>query len=296
MDKKTHFVVDTAGEPRYFVRAVGCVRGQASGRDYGKQTMKKTSVLVAVAAVAMTGAVALAQTNVYSRNAVGAVRVDIPPAGQFVMAGFSFKPIGADAITLKDLLGTNQLVKFNAAPFASRVYVWDPSAGGGGGYISVFQKPDGDFYKIASPTEKTNPVITAGQGFWIQSPNNSTTSMSVFIMGEVLSSNQTARIHTAGFMMIANPYSAPLDLNDANIDWVADGAKVGANAVLADSAYVWDGSGYISVYLRSSDSNWHYATPPYALATNAVIPVGGAAWYKAKQQFTNSLVRPYPWW
>lgn len=258
--------------------------------------MKKSSVFMAVAAVVLTGVVALAQTNVYSRNAVGAVRIDIPPAGQFVMAGFSFKPIGADTITLKDLLGTNQMVKFNAAPFASRIYIWDPSIGGGGAYVSVFQKPDGDFYLIASPTVKTNPIIGTGQGFWIQSPNNSTTSMPVFIMGEVLSSNETDRAHSTGFMMIANPYSAALDLNDTNIHWVADGAKTGANAVLADSAYIWNGNGYISVYLSSIDQKWHYAVPPYAIATNALIPVGGAAWYKAKQVFTNSLTRPYPWW
>jgi hypothetical protein len=97
-------------------------------------------------------------------------------------------------------------------------------------------------------------------------------------------------------MMIANPYSAPLDMNGTNVDWVGDGAIAGPAAPAADTAYIWNGSAYISLFLRSTDSNWHYSSPPYALATNAVIPVGGAAWYSAKQQFTNSMVRPYPWW
>lgn len=258
--------------------------------------MKKTSVLVAVAAVAVTASVALAQTNVYSRNAVGAVRIEVPPSGQFVMAGFSFKPIGADTITLKDLLGTNQLVKSTVPLFANRIYIWDPAIGGGGGYISVFQKADGNFYFIGSPATSTNPLIGTGQGFWIQSPNNATTSMPVFIMGEVLSSNDTDRIHTSGFMIIANPYSAPLDINSTNLNWVADGAKHGVIPTLADNIYIWNGAGYDSCFLRTADQKWHYSASPYALATNAVIPVGGAAWYSAKQLFTNSLVRPYPWW
>jgi hypothetical protein len=258
--------------------------------------MKKTSVLVAVAAVAMTGAVALAQTNVYSRNAVGAVRIEVPPAGQFVMAGFSFKPIGADTITLKDLLGTNQLVRHSAPTFASRIYIWDPSIGGGGGYVSVFQKADGDFYLMGFPTVTTNPLIRTGQGFWIQSPNNAATSMPVFIMGEVLSSNETDRVHTTGFMMIANPYSAPLDINSTSLNWVADGATPGVIPTVADNIYIWNGVGYDSCFLRTADQKWHYSASPYALATNAVIPVGGAAWYSARSTFTNSLVRPYPWW
>jgi hypothetical protein len=259
--------------------------------------MKKTSVLVAVAAIAMTGAVALAQTNVYSRNAVGAVRIEVPPAGQFVMAGFSFKPIGADTITLKDLLGTNQLVKGTTLPtFATRVYIWDPSLGGGGGYLAVFQKADGNFYKTAQTSVQTNPVITTGQAFWIQSPNNSATSMPIFIMGEVLSSNDTDRIHTAGFLMIANPFSAPMNLNDTNINWIADGAKGHASLpTLADNVYVWNGVGYDRFWLKP-DGKWYSTLPGYPLATNAIIPVGAGAWYSAKQQFTNSLVRPYPWW
>jgi len=258
--------------------------------------MKKTSVLVAVATATVIGAAAIAQTNVYSRNAVGAVRIDVPPGGQFVMAGFSFKPIGADTITLKDLLGTNQLVQFNASPGASRVYIWDPSMGGGGGYVSVYQRSDGNFYLIAAPTVQTNPLISAGQGFWLQSPNNATTSMPVFIMGEVLSSNETDRIHTTGFMMIANPYSAPLDINGTNVSWIVDGATAGVAPTIADTVYIWDGAGYNSCYLRSVDAKWHYATPPFAVATNAIIPVGGAAWYKAQKSFTNALTRPYPWW
>jgi hypothetical protein len=258
--------------------------------------MKKTSVLVAVAAVAMTGAVALAQTNVYSRNAVGAVRVEVPPAGQFVMVGFNFKPIGADSITLKDLLGTNQLVKGVIPTLSSRVYIWDPSLGGGGQYVSVFQKAEGNFYKVSAPTVQSNPLVRAGMGFWIQSPNSAVAPTNVFIMGEVLSSNETDRVHSEGFMMIANPFASPLDLNDTNINWIADGARAGTLPTLADAAYIWQGAGYMSLFLRSADSKWHYSVPPYALATNAVIPVGGAAWYKAKQAFTNSLSRPYPWW
>ncbi|MBU4459908.1 MAG: hypothetical protein KJ579_05015, partial [Verrucomicrobia bacterium] len=67
--------------------------------------MKKTSVLIAVAAVALTGAVALAQTNVYSRNAVGAIRLDLE-RGRFYMVGHNLVPLGTNVSTPEVILGT----------------------------------------------------------------------------------------------------------------------------------------------------------------------------------------------
>ncbi len=254
--------------------------------------MKKTSVLVAVAAVAMTGAVALAQTNVYSRNAVGAVRVDIPPTGQFVLCGFNFKPIGSDSTTLLSLLGTN-VPGHTTALRATRVHMWDPYANaGGGGYLSVYFRT-GQWHTIVGNVV-TNPTIAAGAGFWIQSGSTAPTTFPLFIMGEVISSGVVDRVMEDGFSLISNPYSAPLNLNDTNISWQADGATGRNVALNADTVYVWNGVGYDNYYLKA-DYRWYYVIGG-AYASNAVIPVGAGAWYKAKVPFTNSLVRPYPWW
>lgn len=254
--------------------------------------MKRFAV-VGIAAAAMVAALSsYGQTNVYSRNAVGAIRVDIPPTGQFALAGYNFKPIGADTITCSDLFGTNQLVKNNFPTFATRIYFWDPAANG---YLTVFQKADGNFYRAASPYPATNPVISAGQGFWIQSPNGATTTTVVYLMGEVISSNDLDRVMVNTFQLIANPYSAPLDLNDTNIHWQADGATANNFASFADQCFIWNGAGYDAYYLRASDWKWHYQVGN-ALGSNAAISVGGGAWYKARNVFTNSLVRPYPWW
>ncbi|MBM4155967.1 MAG: hypothetical protein FJ221_13225 [Lentisphaerae bacterium] len=257
--------------------------------------MKTTSVFVAVAAVAVTASVALAQTNVYSRNAVGAVRVDVPPAGQFVLAGFNFKAIGGDDATFSALFGTNQLVKNTLNTKATRIYLWDPAKGGGGGYWIFFQKPDGQFYNRDASTIPTNPVIRIGEGFWVQSPNDATTNTSIFIMGEVVSTQQFDRVTPNGFFMIGNPYASPLDLNGTNLTWMADGAFGHNLASQADNVYIFNGVGYDRYFLKT-DGKWYVALSPFPLATNAVIPVGSGAWYKAKNVFTNKLVRPYPWW
>ena len=84
-------------------------------------------------------------------------------------------------------------------------------------------------------------------------------------------------------------------LNDTNITWIADGATGHAtNPTRADTVYVWNGAGYDSYYLKP-DGKWYYVVGG-AYASNAVIQVGAGAWYKARNAFTNSLVRPYPWW
>jgi hypothetical protein len=243
----------------------------------------------------MTGAVALAQTNVYSRNAVGAVRVDIPPSGQFVMCGFNFTPLGSNEVSLLTLLGTNLPAHTSNPTRATRVYIWDPAALGGGGYLSVYlRSPSYQWHTILENTP-TNPMLRAGAAFWIQSSQLAPTSMPVFIMGEVLSTNDIDRSLGAGFSMVANPYSAPLDLNDTNINWIADGATGhNTNPTRADNVYVWNGAGYNNFFLKL-DGKW-YDVITTAYASNAVIPVGAGAWYRARGAFTNSLVRPYPWW
>lgn len=251
--------------------------------------MKRFAV-TSVAAVALMAAVSsFGQSNVYSRNAVGAIRVDIPTSNKMVLCGFNFKPIGSNEISLVSLLGTN-LVGHAVATRATRVHLWNPASNA---YLSVFFN-GGTFYTVVGSIA-TNPMVTPGQGFWVQAPANATTNNTIFMMGEVISSNIVDQEVSSGFSLIANPYSAPLDLNDTNLHWVASGATASNIATRSDTVYVWNGSGYDGYWLKNSDSNWHYVIGG-SLATNAIIPVGQGAWYKSRKLFTNAVVRPYPWW
>lgn len=258
--------------------------------------MKKFLVASIVAGAACAALVSIAQTDVYSGNAVGFVKITVPPSGQMVMAGFNFKPIGADAISLKDLFGTNQFVQANTAAKSTRIYIWNPALAGGGGYETYYQKPNGSFYDVTGTVLSTNPVIRAGDGFWLQSPNGASSNATIFVMGEVVSTGSFSRVETSGMMIIGNPYAAALDLNDTNLTWVADGATPANTPSKADTVYIWNGSGYNTFFLNKASGKWCEAVSPYPVATNAIIQVGGAAWYKGKNTFTNRLVRPYPWW
>ena len=252
--------------------------------------MRKTVALSLLAGVSLGAAVAWAQTTVYSANVVGFVSVVVPKAGGMVLAGYNFKPAGGSLATLKEVFGTNQLVQATVPTKATRICIWNTSSST---YDIVFQKKDGEFYKDTG-TLFTNAVLKSGDGFWIQSHSTSTNDLTLSLAGEVLSTNQVSRITPAGLMIIGNPYAADLDLNSTNLTWVADGAKAATIPPKADVVYIWTGTQYNSFFLKSSDGKWHDVVSPFNLATNAVIPVGGAAWYSAKGTFTNKLVRPYP--
>lgn len=252
--------------------------------------MKKVVALSLLIGVTIGAAVAWAQTTVYSANVVGFVSVVVPKAGGMVLAGYNFKPAGGDSATLKEIFGTNQLVKAAIPTLATRIFVWNTATAS---YTTYYQKASGEFYTSLGVLT-TNSVIRAGEGFWIQSNSASTNDLTLTISGEVLMSNQVSRATPAGMMMIGNPFSADLDLNSTNFNWIADGAKEATLPTLADTVYIWTDTGYKNFFLKSSDHKWHETVSPYALATNAVIPVGKGAWYKAKGSFTNTLVRPYP--
>ncbi|MCX6997037.1 MAG: hypothetical protein NTV49_08095, partial [Kiritimatiellaeota bacterium] len=237
---------------------------------------------------AMTG-------GVFSPNGVGYAVVQVPPAGGYALCGLNFMPGGNDPTTLPDLLGTNQLVRNSAYTLASQVLLWDSEAqGGAGGYLAVFQKPNGNFYLTQTPTVAVIPGIGLGEALWIQSPKGATATQTVLLAGDVPTDPVMPQFVPAGLSMFANPYAAPLDLNDTNLHWVANGATARNAYTLADQLCLWTGTGYNNLYLRASDQKWHYQSGGL-LATNAVIAPGAGAWYKAKQAVTNWIVRPYPW-
>ena len=252
--------------------------------------MRKTVALSLLAGVSLGAAAVWAQTvtnSVYSANIVGFVSV-VAPATNMVLAGYNFKPTSGTVATLKEVFGTNQLVRNNIHTRATKISVWNTAKGLSGGYDIYYQKLDYDFYDQETGLKNTNAIIRAGDGFWIQ--NSAKTNLTVQLAGEVILDNTFARLSPLGLMIIGNPYASPLDLNSTNLHWIADGATGNNLYTRADEVSIWNGRGYDMFYLNAS-GKW---LPRAGTMNNPVISIGGAAWYKAKKAFTNTLVRPYP--
>ena len=245
--------------------------------------MKKTSVFVAIAAVAMTAAVALAQTNVYSRNAVGAIRLELQ-RGKFQMVGHTLNPLGTNASTPALVLGTN-----NVLPIGAAVFIWDPTAGASqsGAYITENLRSNGRW------NPGTNNL--AGRAFWIMIPPSAASNLyTVFLMGEVPDSTTapTSQVGVVGggsvpqFNMLTYRYPTPVAFTNTTL---AKAASVG------DTMFVWDPNGGVS-------SNGAYVTcnkrsnGSWGGANGTVLQPGQGFWFATKTPSNLWVeVKPYLW-
>jgi len=256
--------------------------------------MKKLVTIVAIAAAAAT--LAQAQTNqVLSRNAVGYVKIHIPPAGGFNLVCLNFNAIGGTNTTLNDILAT-QLRKGALVGQADKVYIYDPNLLT---YVQyACRLADTQFHNALNFNgPATNPILRSGQAFWIASASGATTGSDVYIMGEVpdFPSNLVAIAGSSGgtIQQIGNPY--PVDMNVNALINTNDGARSGALIGQADRLYVWDESitNYIQLALRTADNQWHYSTNFNGAAPTVILAPGDGAWYQAKTNFIWAETKPY---
>jgi hypothetical protein len=246
--------------------------------------MKKKLLIVSLLVVALIAAVAIADT-VNGKNWVGYVKVKLPPAGGFVMVGVNFDAIGGGGVPLNELISTNSLTGHAFFTMADNVYIYDPSLPG---YHRYYYN-GGTFKDFATGTS-TNPVVFSGDAFWLQSSNTSTTTNDIYLLGEVLLADTDTQVLVTSFQQFSNPFATDLNLN-SNANWAASGATGNAFFTMADNIYIWNGTGYDRYYFGADDKWRDFVT--FQVADNAVIPVGGGAWYEAKGTFTNLLNRPY---
>ena len=245
--------------------------------------MKKLAVLLVAAAFIVP--VVHGQT-VLSKNAVGYVKVSIPPGGNFNLVAFNFRAVGGGDMTIEELFGTDQLTQGVVPTLADLISFWN-----GATYDSYFQKADGKFYSAADPFgASVNPTVTAGQPFWVQSPSTAVTTNEVYLMGEVVGAASATQTLQTSLNHLNSPFAA--DLVMTNNDYLAEGGTGGLVPTLADVLSVWNGTGYTVSFLKSSGA-WGDANDPFGADVSPVVPVGVGAWYDAKAQFDTTLDRPY---
>ncbi|MCX6996348.1 MAG: hypothetical protein NTV49_04520 [Kiritimatiellaeota bacterium] len=289
--------------------------------------MKPVIVSVLMGLSAVAGSLAQTDTNVYSPNAVGFVKVDLP-ANALVLIAAPLNTVGSGAsnatMTLDQVLGTNGLNRASdAGNGADEVYLWT-----GGGYSRAWLNDDSwhndttpigiadwkwcfqdaDGYPAVCSSD-TNFNITVGQGLWLQHKANTT---ALFLAGEVPSASTTTVLLHAGLTMIANPYPVARTLDElisTNTPGVSAASDAGNGA---DEIYLWTGGGYSRAWLN--DDGWHNDTTPVGIAdwkwcfqdadgypvacstsTNYTVKPGQGLWYCAKQgtNFIWTVTKPY---
>lgn len=247
----------------------------------------KRGLKLMLACTATCIAIMASAQETVSLGVTGIQRFEIPPAGGVNFIGFNFT--STEPLYLEDVFGTNQLTQSFLPTMADRVYLWNGST-----YDIFFQKTDGLFYNGANISEQKTAEVKPGTALFIQSPSASTDTNTIWISGSVSMTPFESQVYE-GLVAIANPYPTAMELNSTNFDWSA--ATSGILPTLADNVYIWNpnketGPGY-DVYFLKPDGKWYEGKSPFPLG-NPVIPVGGGAFYQAKNSFTNDVVRPFP--
>ena len=211
-------------------------------------------------AISVIGAVAVAQTNVLSKNAVGYVRVDMPSNGmQFVR--MDFDPL-TGSNTVSEVVGDQLAAQ-------SKLYAWD--------YTNQTWVTYGKTTKLGWGSA-SNLVMTRGQAYFLKSP----VATNVFLMGQVPDSTNSYLVPVGeGLNAVGFSFPATTYWTNTAISKVLDSG---------DKLYVWDvASGYV-IYGKTTKLGW-------GSATNLILQPGqGFFIRKGSVGTTNwSELKPYTW-
>jgi hypothetical protein len=241
-----------------------------------------------------------AESNVaYSVNAIGVVRFDIPPAGRYALVSLSFKALSGGDLTFNDLFGTNQLRGGSSPQYADKVLLYNASEQRYCKY--AFKASDLQFHEVY-PVYRwnlagTNPAMPQGTGFWLQSGVLHTETNTVFISGEVISTNSRVVTLQPGFQILGPPFSEKVDF--VAEDLPALGATAGTSPQYADQIMFYANDRYRKYALKEMDGLWHEIYPNYnwmkAGESNIVLEVGVGAWYRSQSSFVWTVGKPYDW-
>lgn len=168
----------------------------------------------AIAAVSTVLAItAMAQTNVYSKNAVGVIRVDIP-ANAWRLVSSPLVPMG-ETNRVSDVLGTNDI------PNGATVLFWN-----GLRYVAE------TFYAGFGWYPNTN-TVARGYGFWLRAPS----AFSLYLTGEVPSVTNTTVNLAPGYQLVAFPYPVDVPISNSVLNVVASNG---------DTILAFTGSNYVA--------------------------------------------------
>jgi hypothetical protein len=217
------------------------------------KTMLLSALLGAVGSVSV-----IAQTNVYSLNAVGYINVTLSPGFNIVSCPLVASPDN----TINTLLGANT----NGQYKKWQIYGWN------GGYIQESGTPTG---WLEGGTNTINP----GQAVWIQNPSNITAT--VTFVGTVPTGSLTNAIQP-GFNLVSSILPASGDI-------VTNSLMLFTNITKKDQVYTYNPLtlAYTQYSAGGSPATWVVGGDP-------ILPtVGGGFWYESAAATVNNWVENY---
>jgi hypothetical protein len=237
---------------------------------HGNKTLKKVKIMrtKTVLLSALLGALGsvsvMAQTNVYSLNAVGYINVTLSPGYNIVSCPlWATDPSGATDNTISNLLGVNT----NGQYKKWQIYGWNGAyiteSGTGAGWVS----------------QGTN-TINPGQAVWIENPSNAT--YSVTFVGTVPAGSNSVAINN-GYNLISSTVPASGDMVTNSIMLLTNSAP----PTKKDQIYTWNA-------LTTNYTTYSALGTPAAWTTDPVLPsVGSGFWYYSTNATTKYWTEDY---
>lgn len=220
--------------------------------------MKKTLVAAMSAAVVASAFYAFAQTNsVYSGNAVGFIRVDMPK-GQYTMVSRPMNEVGGtNGISVANLMGTNY-------PSGTQVLLWAPSQQY---IIATYDSEDGW-------TPAASNMIYRGMGFFVRIPSSYTGDVfTAYFTGEVPGETNAVVNVIPGFQMVSFAYPTERTVSTTTL------GKTGGEQLMSYSSNGWN----ITTY--DTEDGW---TKP-----NFMLKPGEGYFFKCNNITNWTEVKPY---
>jgi len=234
-----------------------CQSGFAHGKKRTTNTLKmKKTLLIAAAALAAGVISSQAQSSVYSQNIVGYENLPVPHNGFNQIANQLDIGDGTNGIT--QVLQNSALVSDPNGANNTVVYIWQKS---GQGYLTLqyFNAADaatwwggskGGFYDLGG--NYNNAPVPPGSSFFIQNFNNSSSNLTVTLIGSVVSQTNVVTI-SPGYQTVAlgAPVATSL-VQSNNYVGVSD-----PNAVNNDVLYSWNttSQGFLTLqYFNAADA------------------------------------------
>jgi hypothetical protein len=211
--------------------------------------MKTSLKRVAVAALfAGLTSGALAQT--YSVNAVGYIKLVLPPGNTLVST--PFVKVGGGVPTITDVFGTN-------VPNGASVLIYKTATKN----YDTFNYINGQWYKGATGGQGTN-LLHRGAGFWFRNPT--TSNLTVNVVGEVPGGDDFQ------FELVNLPTG--LKIVSFSFPTVTAFEDSGLTANSGDSVMEWVGNGYRTY--NYINGKWYVG----ATVTPLVFQPGKSYWYR----------------
>jgi hypothetical protein len=228
------------------------------------KTMLLSALLGALGSVSV-----MAQTNVYSLNAVGYINVTLSPGFNIVSCPlWATDPSGATDNTISNLFGVNT----NGQYKKWQIYGWDPTSSPPG-FLDESGTPAG---WVAGGTQTINP----GQAVWVENPSNAT--YTVTFVGTVPTGLVTNPIYP-GYNLISTIVPASGDIvTNSIMNYTNTPTK-------KDTVYTYNPltTNFTTYSAAGNPATWVATGDP-------ILPsVGGGFWYESQSTATNYWVENY---